>query len=108
MASSLTALKIWTVLGLVAGAALAYWEPQWPLLGYWLLLSTSLGIAVSSLPSLSGIARRAKWLMTINAFVVAVALATTQIAARRAISSTHLQYRGVHVVGIDSFTVGAG
>lgn len=108
MSSSRTALKILTVLGLVTGAALAYWEPQWPLLGYWLLFSTSLGIAVSNLPSLSGIATRAKWLMTINALVVAVALATTQIAARRAISSTHLQYRGVHVVGIDSFTVGAG
>lgn len=108
MPASRTALKILTVLGLVTGVGLAYWQPQWPLLGYWLLFSTGLGVAVSTMSSLSGLAMRAKWLMTINALVVAFALATTQIAARRAISSTHLQYRGVHVVGIDSFTVGAG
>jgi hypothetical protein len=108
MPASRTALKILTALGLVIGIGLSIWRPQWPLLGYWLLFATSLGVAVSTLPSLSGLATRAKWLMTINALVVAVALATTQIAARRAISSTHLQYRGVHVVGIDSFTVGAG
>src|SRR5207248_616791 len=67
-----------------------------------------LGVAVSTARSLGGLGRRAKWLLSINAIIVAVALATTQIAARRAISSTHLEYRGVHLVGVDSFTVGAG
>ena len=103
-----TALKLVTILGLAAGVVVAYTRPEWPLLGYWLLLSIGLGIAVSLAPSLSGLGRRAKWLLSINAAIVAIALATTQIAARRAISSTHLEYRGVHLVGVSSFTVGAG
>src|SRR5829696_109766 len=108
MPASLTVLRIVVGLGLTTGVGLAYWQPRGPLLGYWLLLSIALGVAVSTTSALSGLARRAKWLLTVNAFIVAFALATTQIAARRAISSTHLEYRGVHLVGVDSFTVGAG
>ena len=102
-----TALKVVVAAGLVIGLALTYWQPQWPLLGYWLLLSIGLGVAISTLPALSGLDRRARWLLTVNAAIVAFALATTQFAARRAISSTHLEYRGVHLVGVNSFTVGA-
>src|SRR5256885_7403351 len=108
MPASLTVLRLVVGLGLTTGVGLAYWQPRWPLLGYWLLLSIALGVAVSTAKSLTGLAERAKWLLSINAIIVAFALATTQIAARRAISSTHLEYRGVHLVGIDSFTVGAG
>jgi hypothetical protein len=102
-----TALKIVVATGLVIGLALTYWQPQWPLLGYWLLLSIGLGVAISTLPALSGLGRRARWLLAVNAAIVAFALATTQFAARRAISSTHLEYRGVHLAGVNSFTVGA-
>ena len=102
-----TALKIVVAAGLVTGMALTYWQPQWPLLGYWLLLSIGLGVAISTLPALSGLGRRARWLLAVNAAIVAFALATTQFAARRAISSTHLEYRGVHLVGVSGFTVGA-
>ena len=102
-----TALKIVVAAGLATGVALTYWQPQWPLLGYWLLLSIGLGVAISTLPALSGLGRRARWLLAVNAAIVAFALATTQFAARRAISSTHLEYRGVHLVGVKSFTVGA-
>src|SRR5689334_1245359 len=108
MPAPLLVLRLVVALGLGSGVALAYFEPRWPLLGYWLLLSVGLGIAVSTRPSLAGLGRRAKWLLAINGAIVAFALATTQIAARRAISSTHLEYRGVHLVGVDSFTVGAG
>ena len=108
MPASLMVLRLVVALGLTTGVSLAYWQPRWPLLGYWLLLSIALGVAVSTVSSLAGLARRAKWLLSINAIIVGVALATTQIAARRAISSTHLEYRGVHLVGVDSFTVGAG
>lgn len=108
MSAPLKVLRVVTTLGLCTGVALAYWQPRWPLLGYWLLLSIGLGIAVSTVPGLAGLARRAKWLLAINAAIVAIALATTQIAARRAISSTHLEYRGVHLVSVDTFTVGAG
>src|SRR4051794_10849035 len=99
-----TALKIIAILGLAAGVAVAYTRPEWPLLGYWLLLSIGVGMAVSLTPSLGGLGQRAKWLLSINAAIVAIALATTQIAARRAISATHLEYRGVHLVGVDAFT----
>src|SRR6476469_8133103 len=108
MPASPPVLRFVVALGLTTGVGLAYWQPRWPLLGYWLLLSITLGVAVSTTSSLAGLGRRAKWLLTINAAIVAFALATTQIAARRAISSTHLEYRGVHLVGVDSFTVGAG
>jgi hypothetical protein len=108
MPAPLVVLRLVVALGLGSGVALAYYEPRWPLLGYWLLLSVGLGIAVSTTPALAGLGRRAKWLLAINGAIVAFALATTQIAARRAISSTHLEYRGVHLVGVDSFTVGTG
>jgi len=108
MPASLAVLRFVVGLGLATGVGLAYWQPRWPLLGYWLVLSIALGVAVSTATGLAGLARRGKWLLTINAFIVAFALATTQIAARRAISSTHLEYRGVHLVGVDSFIVGAG
>jgi hypothetical protein len=72
------------------------------------VLAVGLGASVATTRALAGVRQRAKWLMTINAAIVAVALATTQLAARRAISATHLEYRGVHVVGVDSFSVGAG
>jgi hypothetical protein len=108
MPAPLVLLRLVVALGLGSGVALAYYEPRWPLLGYWLLLSVGLGIAVSTTPALTGLGRRAKWLLAINGAIVAFALATTQIAARRAISSTHLEYRGVHLVSVDSFTVGAG
>jgi hypothetical protein len=108
MPASLVVLRLVVALGLGSGVALAYYEPRWPLLGYWLLLSVGLGVAVSTSSALPGLGRRAKWLLAINGCIVAFALATTQIAARRAISSTHLEYRGVHLVGVDSFTVGAG
>src|SRR5262245_17524505 len=106
MPTRLKALIVFTVVGIVLGIALAYSEPRSPLLAYWLVLAVGLGAAVSTTKSLSGIAARVKWLMYINAAIVFVALATTQLAARRAISATHLEYRGVHVVGVDSFTVG--
>ena len=108
MPASLLVLRLVVALGLGSGVALAYYEPRWPLLGYWLLLSVGLGTAVSTTRALAGLGRRGKWLLAINGAIVAFALATTQIAARRAISSTHLEYRGVHLVGVDSFTVGAG
>lgn len=101
-------LNALTAIGLAVGIALSYWEPQWPLLGYWLLFSVSLGVAFAFASSDEGFGPRVRRVITANAIVVAVALATTQLAARRAISATHLQYRGVHVVGVDSFTVGAG
>jgi hypothetical protein len=90
MPAPLVVLRLVVALGLGSGVALAYFEPRWPLLGYWLLLSVGLGIAVSTTPALAGLGRRAKWLLAINGAIVAFALATTQIAARRAISSTHL------------------
>src|SRR4051812_9630675 len=108
MATRLKALIILTVVGIVLGIALAYSQPRSPLLAYWLVLAVGLGATVSTTKSLTGIAARAKWLMAINAGIVFIALWTTQLAARRAISATHLEYRGVHVVGVDSFTVGAG
>src|SRR5262245_14704138 len=88
-----------TVIRILLWSALAYSQPRSPLLAYWLVLAVGLGASVSTTKSLVGIAARVKWLMYINAAIVFVALATTQLAARRAISATHLEYRGVHVVG---------
>src|SRR5262245_49992210 len=107
MVAPLSALRVLTLLGIALGAALAYWQPRSPLLAYWLVLAVGLGFFVSTTRALTGVRARAKWLIGINAVIVAVALATTQIAAHRAISSTHLEYRGVHLVGVPSFTVGA-
>ena len=84
----LAALRVLTAIGVVVGIGLAYWQPRSPLLAYWLLLAIGLGATVSLTRALSGVTQRAKWIMTINAVIVAVALATTQLAARRAISAT--------------------
>lgn len=94
--------------GLLTGVALAYWRPQTPLLAYWLFLATALGITLALTKRFGGIQRRLGWLVWTFATLIALALVTTQLAARRAISSTHLVYHGVHVVGVDSLTIGAG
>ena len=43
MPAPLKVLRVVAALGLCTGVALAYWQPRWPLLGYWLLLSIGLG-----------------------------------------------------------------
>ena len=108
MAASPRVLRLLTGIGIVAGLAVAYWRPQWPLLVYWLVLASALGVSISITPALTGLRQRAAWLMSVSALLIAFGLGTTQLAARRAISPTHLTYRGVHLAGVDSFTVGAG
>jgi hypothetical protein len=90
------------------GSAIVYWQPRWPLLAYWLAVAMILGMIISLTGSLSGIRSRAKWLITTFAILIGFALATTQLAARRTISTTHLTYHGVHLASVDSFTIGAG
>src|SRR5438046_519886 len=108
MSPSSVALGVVAAAGVIVGSAVTYWQPTFPLLVYWLLLATILGIAISSLKSLAGLRRRAKWLVAVNGLIVIAGLMTTQIAARRAISSTHLRYQGVLLEGVSSFTVGVG
>lgn len=94
--------------GLLAGLALAYGWPRAPLLAYWLFVAVVLGTALATSRSFDGIRHRLGWVVWTFAALIATALFTTQLAARRAISSTHLVYHGVHAVGVDSLTVGAG
>src|ERR1051325_10421325 len=108
MPGSLIVLRVIAAAGVVIGAGIAYWEPRFPLLIYWLVLATVLGIGIATVGTLTGLRQRAKWLVVTNAIIVVFALATTQLAARRAISSTHLRYQGVLLEGIPAFTVGAG
>src|SRR6478752_3291126 len=58
MPASLTVLRLVVALGLTTGVGLAYWQPRGPLLGYWLLLSIALGVAVYTARALAGLARR--------------------------------------------------
>ncbi|HSK19200.1 MAG TPA: hypothetical protein VK912_08670 [Longimicrobiales bacterium] len=97
-----------TGVGLLTGLGLAYWRPATPLLAYWLLLAMGLGLAIALTKRFSGIQSRLGTLVWTFGALIAMALITTQLAARRAISSTHLVYHGVHVVGVDSLTIGAG
>jgi hypothetical protein len=108
MPASLFVIRLVAAAGVLIGAGIAYWQPRFPLLVYWLVLATGLGIAISTVKALVGLRQRAKWLVVTNAVIVAFALATTQLAARRAISSTHLRYQGVLLEGVRSFTIGAG
>ena len=94
--------------GIVGGAGLAYLRPDGPLLGFWLTLALALGLWISLTSSLSGLRQRAQWLVALNAIVVFFALLTTQVAARRAISATHLRYEGILLESVDRFTVGSG
>ncbi|MGH7445993.1 MAG: hypothetical protein ACRELT_00435, partial [Longimicrobiales bacterium] len=99
---------ILTAAGLLTGLGLAYWRPATPLLAYWLLLAMVLGIAIALTMRFRGIQSRLGTVVWTFAALIAMALITTQLAARRAISSTHLVYHGVHLVGVDSLTIGAG
>jgi hypothetical protein len=99
---------ILTGAGLVVGLALAYWRPATPLLAYWLFLALALGITLALTRRFGGIQSRLGTLVWTFAALIAMALITTQLAARRAISSTHLVYHGVHLVGVDSMTIGSG
>src|SRR5262245_46249121 len=108
MPRSLLMVRTCAAAGVLIGAGIAYWQPRFPLLVYWLVLAAGLGIAISTVGALVGLRQRAKWLVVTNAVIVAFALATTQLAARRAISSTHLRYQGVLLEGVRVFTVGSG
>jgi hypothetical protein len=101
-------LVVATAASVFAGVALAYWRPQAPLLAYWLAVATILGVTIALTRSLTGLRERASWLMAMFALLTAVALGTTQLAARRVISPTHLTYAGVHLVGLDAVSVGVG
>jgi hypothetical protein len=101
-------LLLITTAGILAGLGIAYGSPRTPLLAYWLILATGLGLLIALLPRFGGIQRRLGWLVWTFAALIGFALLTTQLAARRAISSTHLVYQGVHVVGVDSLTIGSG
>jgi hypothetical protein len=97
-----------TIGGVAFGFLLAYRWPASPLLAYWLLLGIFLGLVVTFFSQPGDVQRNLRWLVMIFAVLIGVSLFTTQMAARRAISSTHLVYRGVHLVGMDSLTIGAG
>ena len=97
-----------TAIGLLTGLGLAYWRPATPLLAYWLLLAMVLGLIIALTNRFSGLQSRLGTLVWTFGALIAMALITTQLAARRAISSTHLVYHGVHAVGVDSLTIGAG
>lgn len=98
-----------TIAALAAGGVwLAFARPGSPLLAYWLLVALGAGVAVAVTPALAGLDRRARWLVLIYAPIAFVALSTTQCAARRVASSTHLRYRGVHVTGADTLVIGVG
>src|SRR5262249_7525767 len=89
-------------------ATLAYWKPDGPLLGFWLSFALVAGLWISLTDSLVGLRERARWLVALNAVVVFFALLTTQVAARRAISATHLRYEGVLLESVAQFSVGSG
>jgi hypothetical protein len=83
-------LLLLTGAGVAAGLALAYWWPQQPLLAYWLFVALVLGIAIAMTAAFDGIQRRLGWMVWTFALLIGASLFTTQLAARRAISSTHL------------------
>ena len=95
------------IVGIVGGVVLAYLKPDAPLLVYWLVVALSVGLTISLWIAIGSVAQRTRWLVLAFAPIVAFALLTTQVAARRVISSTHLVYSGVHLEGVDSFTLGS-
>lgn len=101
-------LKLLIVTGLAVGLVLAYWWPHAPLLAYWLSVAVVLGAALVMSRMFNGIRDRLGWVVWTYAALIGTSLFTTQLAARRAISSTHLVYHGVLAVGLDSLTIGAG
>ena len=100
-------LFAWTGLAVIGGGALTYWKPDGPILAYWLSVALGIGLYISFASAFTGLRQRLQALIILFASLILFSLITTQVAARRAISSTHLVYRGVHLVGIDSFTVGS-
>lgn len=90
------------------GLYLAYWRPNAPLLAYWLAVGLATGLVFSGVPTSAGVQRRLEALGVLFGILIIAGLFTTQVAARRTISATHLVYRGVHLVGVDSFHIGAG
>ena len=98
-----------TAAALAAGGVwLAIARPDSPLLAYWLFVALGAGLAIAVTPALAGLDRRARWLVLVYAPLAFIALSTTQCAARRVASSTHLRYRGVHVTGVDTLVIGVG
>lgn len=101
-------IAVLACLGSLLGAWLSYAVPTAPLLAFWLLLGLSCGMLTAVHPQLRGLRSRATWLLTGGAIFVIGGLWTTQIAARRAASSTHVRYDGVLLERRGSLRLGTG
>ncbi|MCC6316916.1 MAG: hypothetical protein IT361_04415 [Gemmatimonadaceae bacterium] len=94
-------------LGIGGGWAAAWLWPNAPLLAWWLACAVAFGIYLSFSGGSVGLPARAAQIVLLHGVLIPSSLLTTQLAARRQVSSTHLRYRGVHVE-TDSVTIGAG
>ncbi len=92
--------------GVIIGLLIAVRAPTAPLLAYWMLYMLALGAVLSWYTSFPGIRQRTRYILTLGAVATCAGLLTTQIAARRAASATHLRYDGVLIERDSSVVIG--
>src|SRR5688500_19811843 len=82
---------------IVAGGFIsAYLLPNGPLLTWWLVAALGLGAYLSFAEGEAvGLASRTRRLVHLHCVLIPAALVTTQLAARRLTSATHLKFTGV-------------
>jgi hypothetical protein len=99
--------------GLVAasvlgGAFLTYRLPNGPLLFWWLFSALAFGAWVAFSRKVTGLGARARRLVLLYCVLVSAALVSTQLAARRLTSATHVRFEGVLFERADSIVVASG
>jgi hypothetical protein len=92
--------------GVIVGLVIAFRAPTVPLLAYWMVFMLVLGALLAAYTSFPGIKQRTRHILTLGVVAVFFGLLTTQIAARRAASATHLRYNGVLIERDSSIRIG--
>jgi hypothetical protein len=92
--------------GVIVGLVIAFRAPTVPLLAYWMVFMLVLGAVLATYTSFPGIKQRTRHILALGVVAVCFGLLTTQIAARRAASATHLRYNGVLIERDSSIRIG--
>uniref|UniRef100_UPI00286E4F39 hypothetical protein n=1 Tax=Gemmatimonas sp. TaxID=1962908 RepID=UPI00286E4F39 len=92
--------------GVIVGLVIAFRAPTVPLLAYWMVFMLVLGALLAAYTSFPGIKQRTRHILALGVVAVFFGLLTTQIAARRAASATHLRYNGVLIERDSAIRIG--
>jgi hypothetical protein len=100
--------RVLVAASLLGGAYLTYRLPNGPLLFWWLFSALVFGSWVAFSLEVTGLGPRARRLVLLYCLLVSAALISTQLAARRLTTATHVLFQGVLFERADSVVIASG